>query len=178
MALPSNPQTLSTYDITKSDQAKIFVKKVSDLFLSLVTPGGLVSILNGAGLLTTSSLTVKSVELGNVATNQSVDCVGATSVAVHLGISTAVNVTLTLAHLALGVPVMIWFGNNSAGPQTFSIAATQPGGTAYTSVFWKSSTTLTNMTSTGLGIPSGLNVISYGASVPISPNWDLGMVVN
>jgi hypothetical protein len=176
MALPSNPQTLANYDITKSDQAKIFVKKVSDLFQALSTAIGLTGILNGSGFLQTSSLQIKSVELGAVSTNQTVECLGATSVAVHF--TSAVAVTLTLAHLALGVPVMIWFGNTSGGAVTIFVAATQPGGTAYTGVFWKSSTALTNMTSTGLSIAGGAQAISSGSSAPIPPNWDLGMVVN
>jgi hypothetical protein len=187
MALPSNPQTLANYDITKSDQAKIFVKKVSDLFLAIVTASGLSSILNGAGLLLgtalgaatvlNTNLLIKSVDLGTVTTNQTVDCVGATSVAVRLTISTAVNINLTLTHLALGVPVMINFNNLGGAPQTFGVLATQPGGTAYTAVFWKTSTALTNMTSIGLSVASGGSIISSGAAVPTS-NWDLMMVAN
>jgi len=138
MSLPSNPQSLSSYDITKPEQAKIFVKRVSDLLLAintgLLSASGLASILNGKRVTYNQFLASKSVELGSVSTNQSVDCAGATSVAVHL--SSAVAVGLTLAHLALGVPVMIWYGNTAGGALNFSIAATQPGGTAYTAVFW------------------------------------------
>lgn len=180
MALPSNPQTLANYDITKGDQAKIFVKKVSDLFLSIaqtLTPAGLAAILNGSGLLQTGALQVKSVYLGTITTNQTIECVGASSVSIYGGVSTAFSPTLTLAHLSLGVPVTIAFGNTSGGNITLKVAVTQPGGTAYTDVLWKLSTGQVDMTATGVVVSTGTNVIAAGAAVPLT-NWYLLMVAN
>jgi hypothetical protein len=176
MALPSNPQTLASYDITKSDQAKIFVKKVSDLIQALSTSIGLSGILNGSGFLQTSSLQTKSVALTAVATNQTVECAGATSVSVLLQINSTVNVTLTLAHLALSVPTTIWlsWGASVGAPSTLKVAATQPGGTAYTDVLWINNTTSTDMTATGISLGAGNNIIAAGAAIPLS-NWYLAM---
>src|SRR5258708_38499320 len=103
MALPSNPQTLATYDITKSDQAKIFVKKVSDLLLALsgeFTTAFIAGLLNGNAALFNSSLLYKSVDLGTVSTSQSVECLNAVGVSIRMLFSA--SVTLTLNHLALG----------------------------------------------------------------------------
>ena len=176
MALPSNPQTLATYDITKSDQAKIFVKKVSDLFQALSTAIGLSGILNGGGSLFNTSLFYQSVSLGTVTTNQTVDCVNAAGVSIYCAVSTAFSPLITLAHLALAVPVTIWFQNNSGSTITLTIAATQPGGTAYTGVRWKTSTSIINM-ATGASLTTGVQMIASGAAVPLT-NWYLTMVAN
>jgi hypothetical protein len=176
MALPSNPQTLANYDITKSDQAKIFVKKVSDLFQALSTATGLSGILNGAGFLQTSSLQTKSVSMVSVTSNQTVECAGATSVAVLLQINSTVNVTLTLAHLGLAVPTTIWlsWAAGVGAASTIKVAATQPGGTAYTDVLWVNNTTAVDMTATGISLAANNNVIASGAAIPLT-NWWLAM---
>ena len=186
MALPSNPQTLASYDITQPSQAKIFVKKVSDLFQALSTATGLAGILNGAGALLgtafapstvlTSNLFIKSVDLGTITSNQTVDCVGATSVAVACAVSTTFNPAITLAHLALGVPVTFKFNSTAGVNVTLTILATQPGGTAYTNVAWKTSTAFTNM-SAGLVVATGTTLVASGSAIPTG-SWQLIMVAN
>jgi hypothetical protein len=170
MALPSNPATLANYDITKAPQAKTFAKAVSDLFQSLSNQ---ITTL----LLSTSSLFYKSVDLGTITGSQTVDCAGAVGVSVSLGTGTAATVTLNLTHLALGVPVTLTFGNSSGVAVGFVIRATQPGGTAYTSVLWKTSTGAFNMTTTGITVPNGTTFIAEGSAVP-SGSWNLNMVAN
>jgi hypothetical protein len=181
MALPSNPQTLATYDITKPDQAKVFVKKVSDLFLAIsgtlssdFTTGFIAGLLNGNAALFNSALFYKTVDLGTVTTNQAVDCVNASGVSIRI-LFTA-SVSLTLNHLALGVPVTIEAGNSSGGALTFSMAATQPGGTAYTNVYWKTNAGFTNM-GTGLSMGGGSTMVAAGSANP-NLNWSLMMVSN
>jgi hypothetical protein len=166
MALPSNPQTLASYDITKGEQAKIFVKKVSDLFLSLATQAGLQSILsltatylsgilNGSGLITDTALTRVTTNLGSVSTNQTVPCTGATCVFVSLTITAAL--TLNLTFLDTSVPVYIRCANVSGGPLVFKIAGTNAAGSAFTSVLavFSSGTGEINMSVAGFSVVTG-----------------------
>ena len=135
MPLPSNPQTLANYDITKGDQAKIFVKKVSDLFLSIsqtLTPNGLAAILNGSGVITSTDLFRVSVNLGSVATNQTINCAGANGVFVNLVITAAL--TLSLTNLSDAVPVYVRMQNSTGGGLLFKITGTNAAAGAFTNV--------------------------------------------
>lgn len=168
MALPSNPQTLASYDITKSDQAKIFVKKVSDLFLAFTvefTSGFISGLLNGVSSIFNTALFYKAVDLGTVATNQTVDCTNAVAVAVSMTVATAVAITLSLTHLAIGVPVTVAFSNTSGSSRTFFVNATLPSGSAIT-VTWKTSSGPVNMTITGLAVGNGGTLIGSGSATP------------
>lgn len=118
-----------------------------------------------------------SVDLGSPTVSQTVDCVGAISVAIRLVNSTAANLTLALSHLALGVPVTISYANTSGSNRIFIVQATQPNGTAYTAVFWKTSAALVQMTSTGITVATGTNLFACGSATPTG-SWTLYMVAN
>jgi hypothetical protein len=128
MALPSNPQTLATYDITQSDQAKIFVKKVSDLFLALSTASALSGILNGSGTVSAGALITQQSNLGSVSTNQTVNCVNALSVFVTFQYTAAI--TLNLTNVATGAIVYVRAQNSSGGALVLKFAGTNSSGAA------------------------------------------------
>ena len=182
MALPSNPQTLASYDITKGDQAKIFVKKVSDLFQALSTSIGLAGILNGSGSVNGSALTAGSVPVSAlevatlralaVSTNQTLNCAGAYSVSVLITFSAAI--TLTLNNLGSAVPVCIRADNTTAGPLVIKCVATDPGATSY-AVSSSNGGTVTSFNSTGVSVAATSSRVWNGSAVPGGPNLDFGM---
>jgi len=186
MGFSINPLTFKSMNIsTPIDPAKPsqntpdqknFLGQLGDLLnqmaSALTSQPYIAGLLNGSGLLQISSDKVVAVSLGVVSTNQNVDCAGAKSVTVHL--QPSASLTLTLAHLALGVPVTIWV--QSGGTLTFKISATQPGGTAYTGVDWTSASTAVDMTATGLAMTAAA-YIAAGSAVPLT-NWYLTMIAN
>jgi hypothetical protein len=140
------------------------------------------ALLNAAGLLTNgahvaasifaSSLFVKTINLGTVTTNQTVDCVNANGVVVAMTTATT-GISLALTHLSPGVHVTVVLSNSSGGAITVGMTATNPSNVALP-VFWKS-TNLINMTTTGVTWAGGTSLIATGSS--ISGN-DLYMVFN
>lgn len=153
MALPSNPQILANYDITNGDQAKVFVKKVSDLFLSIsqtLTPLGLASILNGSGDLANTASTTVNFSNPSASTNQTVSSAFAERVVINLAISA--SLTLNITNLDNSVPVFIRVNNTTGGNLTFKIAGTNAAAVAFTSVLgiFVNGGTEANMTTTGM----------------------------
>jgi hypothetical protein len=179
MSFSINPLTFAAQKIATKKEQNQFMGNLSTLLNQMCTvintPASLAAILNGQGLLFNSALFYKSVSLGTVSTSQTVDCVNACGVAIEM-LFTA-SVTLSLTHLALGVPVMIRVANSSAGPLTLAVAATQPGGAAYSGVFWKTNSAFTNMTATGLSIANGVSIVASGAAIPTT-HWFLFQVAN
>jgi hypothetical protein len=165
MPLPSNPQTLATYDITKGDQAKIFVKKVSDLFQALSTQSGLQSILsltatylsgilNGAGLLADTAMIRVVNNLGNVSTNQTVSCAGASCVFISITITAAL--TLNMTFLDAAVPVYVHCFNSTGGALVLKMSGTNAAGSAISNILAVvAAGTETNMITTGLSVGGG-----------------------
>jgi len=138
---------------------------------------GILALINAAAGLLNTAMFYKSTTLGTVATNQTVDCVNAVGVVISVGINTTFAFTLNLTHLAIGVPVTLIFTNSGTATVSLQIACTQPGGTAYNSVIWKTSTGTINMTTVGIAVTAGQSVIGMGASSPIG-TWQLVMVAN
>jgi len=178
MGLPSNPQTLATYDITQAPQARSFVKTVSDLLVAISSSVFIAGLMNGVSALFNSALIFKGVDLGTITTNQTVECANASGVAVSFTVATAFNPTITLNHLALGVPVTISFTNAAGGNILIKVAATQPGGTAYAGVLWKTSASGNNMSTTGLIVAAGAFVVASGSATPANSTWTLFQVAN
>lgn len=162
-----NPLIWKGFDLNDKAHEQLFMGQLSDLLNSLSSGQGLSSILNAQASLQSSALTIVSVALGTVTTNQTVDCSGATSVAISADLNaTPLNIAMT--HLALGVPIMVHVNNLAGATRTLKLSATQPSGTAYLNVAWKTSTgAVVNMTSTGLAILAGGTMISVGAATPI-----------
>ena len=168
MPLPSNPQTLANYDITKGDQAKIFVKKVSDLFLSIaqtLTPAGLAAILNGNGLIQGTALTLVSTELGNVSVDQTVNCAGASAVTVFANNTAASTRTLTLNNLTIGVPVTLSLANTSGGSQLWMVKANTPASVAYAVTVGINSVS-TSLSGAGFSVANNGRLNTCGNSAP------------
>jgi hypothetical protein len=167
MALPSNPATLANFDITKGDQAKVFVKKVSDLFQALSTATQLAGILNGSGVVSGSALVAGSVpetaltsvqtNLGSVSTNQTVNCANASSVFVNFNYTAAI--TLNLTNLAAAAWVFIRATNTTGGALVLKMAGTGAAGSALTggvfAVFVVQGVE-TNMGTTGQSLNAGV----------------------
>ena len=163
MALPSNPATLANYDITKSDQAKIFVKRVSDLFLALSTSSALSGILNGSGTVSEGALITQQSNLGSVSTNQTVNCVNATSVFVNLNYTAAI--TLNLTNLAAGASVFVRATNTTGGALILKFAGTgATGGALSAGVFavFVVQGAETNMGTTGQSLNAGVTEYYFG----------------
>jgi hypothetical protein len=182
MALPSNPQTLASYDIAKGPAAKIFVKKVSDLFQALSTAIGLSGILNGSGTLNGSALTSASVPVSAlevatlralaVSTNQTLNCSGAYSVSVLITFSAAL--TLTLNNLGSAVPVCIRADNTTAGALVLKCVATDPSSASYT-VSSSNGGAVTSFSGTGVSVAANTSRVWNGSGVPGTPNLNFGM---
>lgn len=161
MALPSNPQTLATYDITQSDQAKIFVKKVADLFQALSTAIGLSGILNGSNLLSSAALADSVNDLGVITTDQTVAVAGGQFVFVRLSSGVGQTRTLTLSNLPQSAIVMINV-NVTAGALTLKLAATDTNANVYTIQAWTSSTLSIINLVTGTTATGPIEYILYG----------------
>jgi hypothetical protein len=125
---------------------------------------GTVTNLNIASAGVFNSSLFYKTQATSSAVDVSIDCVNACGVAAYMTWTTTAR-TLTLAHLAPGVPVAVAFFNNSGSTGTFAMAATNPAGVAYSSVNWKTSTANTNMTSTGISMTNGLFLVASGSAI-------------
>jgi hypothetical protein len=74
-----------------------------------------------------------AVSLGNVTTNQTINCSGASSVNVNVSVNTSFGTgpVFTLTNLQIGVPVKIAYFNNYTAANAFSITFTTPAGLTY-----------------------------------------------
>lgn len=107
----------------------------------------------------------KSVNLGTIATNPTVNCNGATNVTIYVVSTNAAGVTIALTNLRYGVPVNIAIGNNSGSALLTKVTATTPSGVVIP-VIYKFGATFGQWNTTGLSIGIGVTVVSVGNSVP------------
>jgi hypothetical protein len=144
MPLSYNPLTWQGLDLSKTDQARLFLTQLSatlaQLFGALNSAGYVAAILNGSASLSGNALSAAAgitaaqltpITLYNSAATGTVNlaCDNATTVTVHLGMTGAV--TLNLTHLPTGTPVFVVATNGTGGALNLTVAATQPGGAAY-----------------------------------------------
>lgn len=184
MALPTNPQTLATYDISKGWQAKVFVKNVSDILVAIyqiiTNPASFANLLNGTGLLNASAIVPGSIlethlqtsitDLGTVSTASStVDTKQSSQVFVRVSYTGATAYSITLNNLAQGAVVYLRIANNAAAARTITVAANTPASVAYTViVFVPASNTLSG----GVSVTNaqGINGLGMAATVGGNPN--------
>jgi hypothetical protein len=173
MALPSNPLTLASYDITKSEQAKIFVKKVSDLFQALSTAAGLSVVLNGTGVINGSALVPGSLletnlqtsltDLGTVTVASStVNTNSSSQVFVRVNYTGSTAYTLTLNNLAQGAVVYLRIVNSAAAARTITVAANTPASAAYTVLLFVPTS---NTLSSGVSVTNAQGINGFGMAV-------------
>lgn len=110
-----------------------------------------------------SSLQYISFNPGAVSTNQSLECVGAEGIVATLQIATAVNLTLTLNHVAPGVLVVVRFVNGAGTTQTFKLAYTTPSGAAGAPYAFNGGTAF-NLTSTGSNLSTTQQRLLVGSA--------------
>ena len=170
MSLPSNPQTLASYDITKGDQAKIFVKKVSDLFQALSTAAGLAAVLNGTGSINGSALVPGSLletnlqtsltDLGTVsAASSTINTNSSSQIFVRVSYTGATAYTITLNNLAQGAVVFLHVVNGAAAARTITVAANTPASVAYNvNLFVPASNSLSG----GVSVTNGQSINGFG----------------
>ena len=183
MALPSNPQTLASYDITKSDQAKIFVKKVSDLFQALSTAIGLASVLNGTGAingnalvpgtLLETNLQTSLTDLGTVsAASSTIDTKSSSQIFVRVSYTGATAYSITLNNVAQGASVYLRIVNGAAAARTITIAANTPTPAAYSVTLFSPALTILS-SGTSVTNAQAINGFGMAATVGGVPVLDL-----
>jgi hypothetical protein len=173
MAFSINPLFFAAEKIGTGTEQKQFLGQLATLLNQMCTlintqlnPQPAANVLNGQGLLFNSALQYKTVAQSSAA-NLAIDCVNAAGVAIII-VWTASGTRLTLQHLAPGVPVTVAYTNSTGAPGSWALSATDPSGTAYPSVFWKTSAGQQNMTSTGLTITTGATIVATGSGIAAS----------
>lgn len=163
-----NPSTWASWDLRVQDKAfnlkmqnllgqvSQFGLQVQSQLATLMSARGLAAILNGSGDLNAGSLAPVSTQT-SVTTNQTVNCSGATMVALYYQFNSGIPATwtLTMNNVPVAVPVLIWLFNNSGGAVTIKFAATDKNGTALSSVGIGGGGTF-NMVTAGLGAANGV----------------------
>jgi hypothetical protein len=164
---PFQNQGANLANPSQSKQFQSYLAQFLNGLLSLIqTPAWLGQILNGKAVISGTALQIVDPNLGTVTTNQTVNCQGAALVSIDVAIGAAF--TLNLTNLQFGIPVFTRVVNNTGGALAMKIAATQPGGSAYSGVFAKTTAALVNMTTTGLSIAAGTNILFFGNSTPVA----------
>ena len=132
---------------------------------AVLTPAGIAALLNGAGLLQPTSLKTVNSSLGTIGTNTTVNCAGATNVAVTFNMSAAF--TLNLTNLANSVPVFVRAANSTGGAFILKITGTNAAAAAFTNVFGSVSPTSaeTNMQVGGASVGAGIAIYFNGTAI-------------
>jgi hypothetical protein len=104
-----------------------------------------------------------SVSLGSVATNQTINADGASSVNVNVVITAAI--TITINNLRYGCTVTVICTNSTGGALVLKFAGTTPSGFSlpFNGKLAGTSTGLVNLNATGLSIAAGTSYIFFGA---------------
>lgn len=197
MALPTNPQTLATYDLSKRPQANVFVKAVADILVSiyqsivnltqsiatLSTSSGLAAILNGSGAINANALVPGSIietnlqtsltDLGTVsAASSTINTNQSSQVFVRVSYTGTTAYTITLNNVALGAVFYFRIVNNAAAARTITVAANTPASVAYVVTLI---TPTSNTLSSGVSVTNGQAINGFGmaATVVGTPNLDL-----
>lgn len=155
MSFSVNPATFGPMRIETPHEQHFFMGQLSSLLTQItsqitvlqgqVTASGLAAILNGSGSLAYNALRISASSLGTVTTNQTINCNSAAIVVVSFAFGA--SITLTLNNLGVGVPVAI--ASTATGSFTLKMAATLPGGSAYTTISYFLSGATTNLITTG-----------------------------
>lgn len=153
MSFSVNPGTFGSMHLETRHEQHFFLGQLSALLTQITaqitvlqSATGLAAILNGSGSLNYSALRISASALGSVSTNQTVNCNSAAIVVVSLNLTG--TLTLTLNNLGIGVPVTVVVA--STGAFTFKMAATLPGGTAYTTIGVATGNAQQSLITTGL----------------------------
>jgi hypothetical protein len=115
-----------------------------------------------SSLIPNSGLLYANQNFGTVVTNQALDCVGAVGVNVTLSTGTT-GLNLTLQHLAIAVPVLIWLKNASGGTINIGVQATNPANASLT-VIGTGNAGSQNTLSSGVSFTAGIQHTFFGSS--------------
>jgi hypothetical protein len=155
-----------SYDLSRQDQQRRFLLELSQTLAAiqaeLVTPSYFANLLNGQGLLNVGSLILHNYQNTSAGATTTRDCTGASLISVHIAVASVLNPTLTLNNVTNGALMVIRLANTAGSSQTFKVSGTDPSANALT-FFYKTSSALTNMTSTGLSIGVGATIIAAGS---------------
>lgn len=161
-------RTWQSLDLSKRAQQDVFKRQLVQYLQDQFTPGNLVTLLNGANLLNSGALLVNTQALGSQSGAFTFNCQNA--LISMFSFTQAGAYTITLTNLAIGSLVMI--AMTFSGTHTLTLAASTPGGTAYTSIKLDYAVAVAgggniNMISTGTSFPSAANniILMHGAAM-------------
>ena len=156
-----NPLLWKSFDLSDKPHQQLFLGQLTDLLQFLNSAQGLSTLLNGQGLLGSSSSTYQQINYGTITTNESTSVANAASVYVYGGVTTAFSPTINLTNLNPGTTVQMRFGNASSGTVTLKVTASNPTGTAY-SVFALGTGIFTQLDTSGISLTTNQTFAGIG----------------
>lgn len=174
--MPSfNPQAWQNYDLKNENQARDFLRQLSNWCIQMQMMSTIAGLLNTQGLLNVTALSNTSAAVSVTSGSSSLSCANATSVVARysLGSGTPSTWTLTLSNVPVGVLVIVKVFNLSGGAVTVKISATDKNGTSVTPFAILSGGLATNMSTTGRSLANNTNQMYVGGLAALADELDL-----